>query len=304
MITERQLARRSEYIGGSDLPAIMGFDPWRNAADVFAEKVYGTIHATNDAMEMGNVLEPAVAELAEKHLGKLRAVGTERRIKDTPCLLHVDRIVTATRDPVEIKTSGILHPFAADKDAWGDEGTDQIPERVIIQCHGHMAATDRATCHVATLLGGRGFVLFRVNFDAELWAHILSKATAFWVENVEARVPPADCIPSMDTIKRLKRLPGKTIEATSEIIEAWEARAVASAARLAAEKVEKEADRVFAAMLDDAEAVEMPDGRTITYMIEGRDDPDREKMKADGIWEQYSYRNEWRRIREKKAKGK
>ena len=37
-ITEAQRERRKKHLGSTDLPAILGVDPWRNAYDVWLEK--------------------------------------------------------------------------------------------------------------------------------------------------------------------------------------------------------------------------------------------------------------------------
>lgn len=302
MITERQLARRSEYIGGSEIPAILGVDIYQNAADIFASKVFGMDRISNEAMQMGNLLEPVVAQLAEPHLGKMRAVGTERRIKDTPCLIHVDRIVVADRNPVEIKTAGLLTPYGADRDEWGEAGTDEVPERVIVQAAAQMAATDRPVCHVPALLGGRGFVMFKINFDEELWRHILSKVTAFWVNHVEPKIPPTDILPSLETIKRIKREPGKTIPATEEIVAAWGEWERAKVLQKDTDELFDERDRAIKAMFGDAEEILLPDGRRLTYLAQKRTDPDREAMKSDGVWDKYAKESSYRVLRIKKGK--
>jgi len=62
--TTEWLTWRSNGIGGSDAPAIMGENPWKNATQLLLEKL-GTGHkqVTNAAMARGTALEPE----ARKH---------------------------------------------------------------------------------------------------------------------------------------------------------------------------------------------------------------------------------------------
>ncbi len=74
----------------------------------------------------------------------------------------------------------------------------------------------------------------------------------------------------METIKRIKRLPGKVIEATAEMLAAWEKREEARELKKQAVDTSEDWDRIFTSQLGDAEAVAMPDGSQVTYMIQKR----------------------------------
>ena len=176
-ITEAQRALRRKRLGSSDVAALFGMDPYKTAYDVWLDKT-GQLEDDDgnagEAAEAGNLFEGGVLTWAARQLGPL----TRNQYRSNPALhlgANIDAIVDQTRCPVEGKTGGLFGPL---RDAWGEPGTDDVPERVIIQCHVHLVcAGDTMTqgpkvCHVPTFLGGRGFGMFHVPTNDDLCAMI------------------------------------------------------------------------------------------------------------------------------------
>ena len=142
-ITAQQREERKAWLGSSDMAAIMGLDPWRTPADVWAEKT-GRLEQQEETsvMRRGNLLEGAILNFAEQELGKLT-----RNVRSTVPELHLAANTDAVADygdpqnrlPVEAKSVGLWGDAGDD---WGQEGTDEVPERVIVQCHVHMRCLD------------------------------------------------------------------------------------------------------------------------------------------------------------------
>lgn len=171
-------------------------------------------------MRLGTLLERAVLDWASQDLGKLRR-NCERVVAGVPLGSHIDAI-TANGDPVEAKTSGLLGPT---RERWGDEGTDDVPERVIIQSHVHMLATGRQRCYVPALLGGRGFVMFVVPFSNELGDALVRTAVAFWTDHVLSVIPPTGQAPTLEALERRNRVPDKIVAVPPKVLEqygAWQ----------------------------------------------------------------------------------
>jgi len=261
-ITKRQLARRTEYIGASEVPAILGLSPWKSPWEVWAQKTGQLMpRPAGEAAQAGNVLESAIASWAEQRLGKLDRRGTERRVKGTPILAHIDALVMSTREPVEFKTSGIYGPVVGD---WGEENTDQVPDYYLVQAQVHMMATAADICHLVALLGGRGFVNYKIMRHDALQETIREKVAEFW-DRVRAKEPPPGA-PPLEALKLRKRRPEKMVtldEQQADLVESWQ---IARQERLEAEKIEREALRKVLEVLDDAEAAVLPDGREFTYL--------------------------------------
>ncbi len=181
-ITEKQRESRKAYLGSSDVAAILGLDPWRNAYDVWLDKT-GKVDdkKENEAMQAGTMFEEGVLHWAERELG---AIITEengeaifRSAIGFPIGSHIDGLVKSNGEPVEAKTAGLFGPLVED---WGEEGTDQLPDRIIIQDHVHMLCTEKEICHTPVFLGGKGFLMFRVNLDIEIMDIIRDKSMDFW----------------------------------------------------------------------------------------------------------------------------
>ena len=64
------LMERKNYIGGSDLGAIAGLNPYRTALDVYLDKTSDDItEETSPAMRWGNFLEDVVAKAYSEDTG-------------------------------------------------------------------------------------------------------------------------------------------------------------------------------------------------------------------------------------------
>lgn len=224
-ITDAQREQRKKHLGSSDMAAILGVSPWSNAYDVWLEK---TNKANPDKekswQDAGNILEPGVLAWAERELGPIRKEQDNgdalfRKAEGFPLGSHVDGEVVKTEIPVEAKTAGVLGPII---EPYGEPGTDELPDRIIIQCHVHIICWEKDICWVPVLLGGKGFVMYHVNKDDELMGIIQDKSLEFWEEFVEKDIPPPDVMPSFAMAKRMKREPGKTIEIDQVLIVNWQ----------------------------------------------------------------------------------
>ena len=256
---------RTHFIGASDVPAILGLSPWRTAYEVWLEKT-GRLEdkAESAAMSAGKKLEAAVLDWAEEQLGPLKRDVTAA-IPTTPILCHPDAM-TQGGQPVEAKTSGITGRLYGE---WGEPGTDEIPDYYVIQCLVQLEACKAEVCHVPALLGGRGFVLYRVPASSSLQQHIVEHCCQWWNKHVEGDTPPPlERLPELEVLKRVRRVPEKVIRfEDAQVVERW----LEAKERLRAATVEaEEAQAAVLYALGDAVAAELPDGRLLTYFEQRR----------------------------------
>lgn len=248
-ITELQRELRSKHIGSSDAPAIIGVDPYRNAYDVWLEKT-GRLEPSDDSSEaadIGNMIESSLLDWAASEIGA-RIIKNQRRVNGLLAANH-DALVRGHPWGLEAKTTGILTPHMA-RDEWGDAGTDQVPDRVLVQCHHQMIVSDLELVYVPALIGGRGRVLFEIKRSAELYDAMRERLAAWWRDHVEADVPPAGISPSLDTLKRARREPNKVVDVPADLFLRWtEARIMANAAK----EQEEDAKAAVLAAMGDAE---------------------------------------------------
>ena len=261
-ITEAQQEARKAHIGSSDMPAILGLDPWRSPYDVWLEKtgkLQGDI--TNPAMIAGNRFESGVLEYAEQELGELMP-NVNRVHPELPLAANIDAVVIGSKEPVECKTSGLFGPL---NNEWGEPGTDEVPLNHIVQCHVHMMClangADANLCHLAAFLGGRGFCMFRIERNEDLCTLISEKSVEFWEQHVVPIKPPAGT-PHIEVAKRIIRPQGSIVEIDARLVSEWRD---AADARLDAEKIEKGAKENILASLGDAEIGDAGELGSVTY---------------------------------------
>ena len=268
-LTAEQLALRQHSIGGSDVSAILGVNPYRNSYDVWA-RLTDKIDKQEEAGEAaitGNLLEPILLDWAEREIGAGPIARNETVIGDFrfPCHAQLDGRVIATGRTVEGKTTGLEGPVFG---AWGAPDTDQVPEWVLTQCtHQMRLAKVTDYCHVPAWIGGRGKVMFRVAFSSQLSDLIIDALSDFYEKHVKTDTPPVNVQPSLDLVKRFRRLPGKTVPATDEIQNMAEEVMAIRAKASEVEKAKKNAEARLIAALGDAEGTD--DGR-VTYLLQKR----------------------------------
>jgi putative phage-type endonuclease len=262
-ITDKQRLARKTHIGSSDVAAILGFDPFRNAYEVWLDKT-GKLDDTQKkgrALNLGTFLEEAILCMSEERLGKIIR-GGQRVFKEWPVLMaSLDGRVKASNEPVEAKSTNITYR-APDTDQWGEEGTDQVPERIILQCTVQMMVTETQVCHNPVIIGGRGFVMFHIPFDKDLAYMIWERLSNFWTKNVQGDHPPENCTPSMEFIRRIQRQPKSIAPVADELVERW---IDARRNRLLLEHVEEDAAAELLAKIGTSEAGQYTGGLISFY---------------------------------------
>ena len=296
-ITAKQLEQRKKYLGSSDIAALHGLDPWRNAHDVFLEKT-GKLSPEKDkaVFRRGRYMELGLLAFAEDELGPIEhdEEKLEFIIEDLNIIDHPDSRVHASGNPIEAKSQGY---FA--EEHWGDAGTDQVPDRAIIQSHVHMRCLGSDFCHVPYAHPMREYLMFGVPFSQKIWDNIAETALKFWNDHVLKDTPPPPTA-HFEVLKRIIRVPKKTISIPDEVF--CKARDDRDA-RLAAEKAEDASKAIMIALLGDAEAATCGAGR-ITYFEQIRNGVDLKAIKKDlpNVVKRYATVTTHRTLRFKKGK--
>ena len=200
---EDWLRLRQSGIGGSDISAVMGFNPYKTAYDLYHDKINDVVEdAQSDAAYWGTTLEDVVAkEYALRNDCKVQKVNYMiRHPKFDFALANIDRAVInpAISGNVRLKdgkltTDKLLEVKTASeymKNVWGDEASDQVPDNYNLQCQWYMGITGVDECDLALLLGGNKYRQYNIKFDSELFEIMIDEAQNFWVNHVLARVEP------------------------------------------------------------------------------------------------------------------
>jgi predicted phage-related endonuclease len=291
LITKEQKEERRRFIGSSDITALFthpetgqSLDPFKTAADVVASKIYDfePEKENSENIKSGIRWEPYIIAWAGEQLGvsietnpdKLRFIDKE----------HLDN----NGDPVFACN---LDGFFFDKKyiiveakktrwwkEWGSQDTDDIPMRVILQCHHQMLCTGWDEAVVAAMIQGDE-KLFKVYRDEEIINRIIEQGLHYWHNYILPKVMPEETLPgNIEMFKRIVRQPEKLAEVDNNLILKWEAM---KQARLEMEKAEEKAFGEVLVKLGDAEGVNLTDGRQFTYFKQTRSSIDSKKLKAE-----------------------
>lgn len=191
-------------LGGSDIGAVLGLNPWKSPYQVYQEKIGAAEPFTGNLQtRFGSYAEEFVAREYTAMTGRaVQRFNAMLRHPTAPIIGHVDRLVipegakrASWRDQVktdrglEAKTASA---FATGRDSdWGEDGTDQVPESYLVQVAAYQALTGCEYWDLAVIFGNQEFRIYHLTRDLELEGLILEAAEKFWRDHVLARIPPA-----------------------------------------------------------------------------------------------------------------
>ena len=193
-LTPEELVERRSYMGGSDIPPLLGLSPYQNITDLWLSKT-GRLEVKDEApsrpADLGSRLEPALVQLAADTRG--HPVEFNRRFTRPDAEFkscQTDGWLTDVGEPVEAKCIGLWNSRFSPHE-WGTEGTDEVPYSVLVQVVWQLHVSDADVGHISALLGaGLGHRLYRVKALPALAAEIDERVERFWTEHVLADVAP------------------------------------------------------------------------------------------------------------------
>ncbi len=206
------LEERRKGIGGSDVAAILGLNPWKTAYQVYQEKRKEVEDwEGNAATDWGKRIEPAIRQWYSDETG--RCVRLPDKIlfheKYPFMLASLDGF---TDDPrgVEIKT-------ARSGKGWGDPGTSEIPDYYALQVQHYMIVTGFPVFDVPVSIAGGSPEIYEVQADKELHEMIIEVEAKFWQMVIHGN--PPDVTTYADAIQRYGRSSASGVkQAESEAI--------------------------------------------------------------------------------------
>jgi putative phage-type endonuclease len=189
-------------IGGSDIAALLGLSPYKSPLELWAQKVGHPMRKTSEGVHLrfGQFVEPFVALEYERLTGFHTVEHIEPLLHPEYEFMygHVDRLVVPSPEMpavfdgivmaevlLECKTTSVFN-----KDEWGEEGSDQVPNAYLLQCAWYMAITGCTKADIAVLLGNQDFRVYRIIRDKELENMLIDQAKKFWEEYVRPCVAP------------------------------------------------------------------------------------------------------------------
>lgn len=207
---------RHEYIGSTEVAAIIGVSPYQTAYDVWLhkklkhEKIFD--EGTLERMHWGLLLEPILLEETARRL-QLNYTGTQVHVRH-PLYNFLGSTADALTeiDAIEGKTSSLFNKSY----------TDEIPEHYYVQGNFHCGMHGKQRCIYPILMGGQIFKVYAIEFDQEFFNFCVAKCVEFWnkyvigdeqhpipVDKIEAvkdsqSIANDSVISSLENLKKLK----------------------------------------------------------------------------------------------------
>ena len=186
-IEQTDLGDRRQYIGGSDIGAIMGRSRYRSPVDVYSQKIGETPEFKgNEATNWGHILESVVAaEYAKREGVKVVRDRTLYKHPQFPYMLgHIDRRVLGFEGGkvLEVKTAGKWFKPAD----WEDEP----PADYVLQVQWYMGLTGWKNADLVALLAGQDFRTYSIPRDEFVIQEAFETAKEFWARVQERNPPP------------------------------------------------------------------------------------------------------------------
>lgn len=278
-ITDFQLEQRRKHIGSSDMACILGVSPWGTASDVWLDKTGKLEEREPESwMNDGTFLEEGILLFAQSKLGKIER-NQYRSLPEAYLGANIDAIAMERgEEPIESKKVEFTNPSF---EAWGEAGSDQVPDEVIIQTHVHMLCQSKThpveRCHVAGLIAGR-LGMYEVPFNRQLADTICEHAIAFWENHVVKDIPPEGKPPSLETLRRVRREPGKVVVVAPKLVIAFQEAQQATKVYQAAED---DAKAALIAALGDADGGDAGEAGLVTYLSQSRNFIDQGRLKDE-----------------------
>ena len=174
--------KNNPSIGASMSPAILGFNPWQSAVDVWDKLVNNTDDITDNlTMYLGREMEPIVKKLFMDQTGLKVLNDNKIRIDDKHEFLttNLDGVVVGEGIPVEYKTTA---------KPWDGE----IPNHYFVQLQHQMMVTESPSIYFCSLSMGfrKQLIVERYDRNDEFIGELRDELVTFWNDHVLTGKPP------------------------------------------------------------------------------------------------------------------
>lgn len=263
---------RAHTLGGSELAAANGLDPYTPQIELYRRKVHpDTIEdADNHHTRRGRYLALGIVPWYEEITGdKVTCWGPGEETVQHPVfrLLHTtpDGRVHKEGRGAPYKALEIKAPSRFTSWQWGDGG-DEIPVHYIPQALAEAAVLGVEGTDVAALIDG-DVRIYHVPFDEDVFGALIEGAQKFWTDHVKKKVPPPPDASeaSAEALKRLFPRHAETVIGADEQVTGWlEEYRTAKAAKKEAEEKTRELQNLLQAHMGDAQRLTW-DGGSISW---------------------------------------
>jgi putative phage-type endonuclease len=197
-LTDEQHEERSQGLGGSDSPVVLGVSPYKSRYELALEKLrlMPESQVETAPMRRGKVMEPLVAEIYAETTGRIVTVEPMSLVHPKHDFIrgNIDRWVY----PDDDRRGGVLEIKCPGLAVFGKCKREGLSEAWQVQLQHYLALTGAEWGSFAVHNGELWELLwFDVKRDDELIDMILTEDTKFW-EMIQAGEMPEDTMPALD----------------------------------------------------------------------------------------------------------
>lgn len=182
---------RTKGIGGTDIGAIVGVNPWRGIMDIYLEKIGITeSQPDNEAMYWGREMEPVLLKRYVKETGETAVFVPQP--DELPYIHPKYYWYLGSPDGIVAADGGVDFKTTGHRNGWGQPGTDEVPEWIHTQADWYMGLTDAEWWDIAVLFFSprREFAIYRIPRNQELIDNLIQAGKDFWENHVIPQIPP------------------------------------------------------------------------------------------------------------------
>jgi len=210
------LKARAKGIGGSEITAVMGLDPYATPYALWERKT-GRVgdFGENKFTRAGNYLEDAVGQMFADASGLeiYTKADMHHAHPDYPHLLGTpDRFVSRKNG------DGVLEIKTTQKRITREDVTEGHMLRWYFQVLWYMGITGKKKGYIAWLCNGVDFDYIEVDFQPDIFADMVEAGDRFWREHVLADVPPPP-ITREDILKSIGKVMPDAIEGPEDALQ-------------------------------------------------------------------------------------
>lgn len=324
------LEGRRTGIGGSDVAAVLGLNPWKTPLDVWNDKLgLSEDKGMSEPAYWGTVLEDTVAREFQQRTG-MKVQKVTHQFVDPECdwmIANIDRAIINREiakkvrpllDVEEIERyaniTGVERPINTDiafeaktanaftADLWGPSQELEIrqnnlrTEHVIplyyeTQIQWYCGILKLRGMYLAVLIGGSDFRMYWIDARPDVFQVIKEKCSAFWNNYVLTKTPP-EPINIEDVLKLYGKSNGKAVEAQGELAIDY-----GEYARLNGEikELKRQQDAVKARIaigMKDNEILTLDGKKVLTYKTQTSKRFDSDSFREDHLDDYYDYLKE------------
>ena len=177
---------REKRIGGSDVGAILGVNPYKSIIDVYIDKTEGISFEGNESTYWGHIHESTIMKEFGKRHKEFIVYQAPYSVIDDFLIANLDGVLKDKENGeygvLEIKTTNAFN--------YKDWDGDVVPQYYYAQVQHYLMLTGYKFAYIAVLIGGNHYKDFKIERNEEDIELIRNKASEFYNENILKLIPP------------------------------------------------------------------------------------------------------------------